>query len=152
MTSKSRSFDGIIANASEGSGGAGGITDEQVTTIASNTNTISTLSSSISMLIPTLIREDNSNQTKVGGFIADYLGVANTNYKLSKDVDGNFEFTIPTGEKYIFKIGDDKIIELDIDGFNTANTNISYKISGADIQTKIFRQNYGWHCVWWGCF
>ena len=93
----------VNSNSNEGSGGTG-ITEEQATAIVSNTDTITTLSSSISTLIPTLIREDSSNQTKVGGFIADYLGVVNTNYKLSKDTDGNFVFTIPTGEKYILKL------------------------------------------------
>ena len=137
MTSKSRSFDGIIADSNSG------ITDEQANAIVSNTNTITALSESIDTLIPTLISGDNSDQTKLGGFIANYLGITNANYSLTKDVDDNFVFTIPTGEKYIFKIGTDQIIELSNTGFNTANTNISYKISGTDIQNKFLDKTSG---------
>ena len=91
MTSKSRSFDGIINDPNSG------ITDEQAAAIVSNTNTITALSSSIATLIPTLIREDNSNQTKLGGFIANYIGITNANYTLTKDTDDNFVFSIPSG-------------------------------------------------------
>ena len=47
------------------------------------------------------------------------------------------------GEIYIFKIGDNQIIELDNNGFNTANINISYKINGTDIQNTFLDKTSG---------
>ena len=60
MTSKSRSFDGIIVDSNDGgvSGGIG-ISDEQVAAIISNTDSISSLSTAIS----TVISEDITDES-----------------------------------------------------------------------------------------